>query len=561
MESSSEGYNLNIITTYQDKVVKDSTLILDFDKISTATILFEVENTFNNDPQFFDQLEWVVIENNIRVDEYDYTGGKKAELKLYKEQAGPHDAPSYINVQVIHPYQGIVDIIRIKLVATPSISEVTWVDPKSLKKIDTAIFNTFVGVEIGGEAIHGISLNVDVCLVDDDQIIDSFAVINDNTISQVELNKKWHTRHHYFFSVVKKIYVIISYLGHDGKQVLYNGKEQNNLLTIDGKKTSREAQVVPENLTNVTVGAEPYFTQRYEPCKYESISYTFAEEGSITIFDENSQSTDTPRRQSNIAVQVGAHKKPLVIEVSGHNENTKCSAVERGEEAHSKRIIDITEIPEKYISEYEGNKVSFTPYYPYKYLDDNQKLEDSKYLDFLWDFFVPPKSETIDIHIETCRYLKNLEVKIHPDVAWSAHFQLMLDPSQLEKKPNELQIADKKEMYFREIDNISLHKGIDNFIEKYRSEIEGMASFFVMPTIPPLGVFKSINEFIVSVILDYIKGLGSCMGLGVHAYYNETGESREIVSYTDRYPQVGNVIFGAIIVIKKYKRLRISITG
>ncbi|PKV49419.1 hypothetical protein ATE84_1443 [Aquimarina sp. MAR_2010_214] len=550
MKSSNKQHNFQVITTYQDQVVENNTLRLDFDTISSATIHLEITDAYiKNDPSLFEQIEWVIIENNIRVDEDDYTGGQKAELKLYKEQAGAHDAPSYIDIQVVHLYKGIVDTVRIELVATPRITEASWVDPDTLDTITETKFNTFVGIELNGEAIQGIPLTVDVCLEDNDQIIDHFTATKDRSLYNIELNKKWHARHHIFFSVVKKTYLIISYLGHDGTRVIYNGKEQNNLLTIDGKKISREPLVVPETLMNVTVGTDPYFTQRYEPCKYQTISYTFAEQPTVTIFEESDQSTDTPHRQPNIAVQVGAHKKPLVIEVSGHNEDTKCSAVERGEEAHSKRIINIEEIPEKYITQYEGNKVSFTPYYPYKYLDDNQKVKQSNYLDFLWDYFIPPNTTELSIPIETCRYAKNVAVEIAPDIAWAAHFQLMLDPSQLEKKPDALEIAHKKEMYFREIDAITLHKGIDNLIEKYRPEIEKISGFFILPYIPSVAPFSSIKEFIASVMLDYIKGLGSCMGIGIHTYYNEDGENREIISYTDRYPQIGNVIFSVIIAI------------
>lgn len=550
MKSSKTQHNFKIITIYQNQVVENNVLHLDFDKINSATIQLEIIDSYSkNDPSFYEQMEWVIIENNIRVDEDDYTGGQKAELKLYKEQAGAHDSPSYLDIQVVHPYEGTVDTVRIELVATPRITEASWVNPETLDTITETKFNTFVGILLDGEAIQGIPLTVDVCLEDTGQIIDYFTAIKDRSLYNVALDKKWHARHNIFFSVVKKTYIIVSYLGHDGKKVIYNGKEQNNLLTIDGKKISREPQVVPETLMNVTVGTDPYFTQRYEPCKYESISYTFAEQDSVIVFEEDSKPTDTPNRQPQIAVQVGAHKKPLVIEVSGHNEDTKCSAVERGEEAHSKRIINIEEVTEKYITNYEGNTVSFTPYFPYKYLDDKQKIKQSKYLDFLWDYFIPPDATELTIPIETCRYAKNLDVRIAPDIAWAAHFQLMLDPTQLEKKPDALEIAHKKEMYFREIDTISLHKGIDNLIEKYRPELEGIGVFFVMPTLPSVAPFSSFKEFIASVILDYIKGLGSCMGIGVHTYYNEDGDTREIVSYTDRYPQIGNVIFSVIIAI------------
>ncbi len=552
MNPSAALDNYKVITTYQNQVVENNVLHLDFDTISSATIYLEIIDTHTtNDSSFFEHIEWVLIENNIRVDKDDYTGGQKAELKLYKDQAGAHDAPSYIDVQVVHFYKGIVGTVRIELVATPKITEAAWVNPHNYKTITKAKFNTFVGVYLQGEALQGIPLTVEVCLEDNDQIIDQFTATKDNSFYYIELDGKLHTRHHILFNVIKKIYFIVSYTGKDKKQVIYNGKEQNNLLTIDGKEISKEPLVIPDTLMNVTVGIDPYFTQRYEPCKYQSISYTFAEQSPVTIFEESDEGTDTSYKTPHITVQVGAHKKPIVIEASGHKENTKCSAVERGEEAHSKRIINTEEIPEKYINQYKGNKVSFTPYFPYKYLDDQGVLPHNRYLNFLLEYFIPPKTEQLVIPVETCRYTKNINVAINPDIAWAVHFQLMLDPSQLEEKPDALEIAHKKEMYFREIDAITLHKGIDNLIEKYRPELENIGSFFIksLSSTPSLGPFKSFQDFIASMMVDYIKGLGSCMGIGIHAYYNEDGESREIVSYTDRYPQIGNVIFSATIAI------------
>ncbi len=544
-------HHFKIITTYQDQIVKDNILHLDFDKISTATIQLEITDVSNDadDPKVFEQMEWVIIENSMRVDEDDYTGGKKAELKLYKEQAGAHDAPSYLDIQVVHPYEGVVDTVHIELVATPRITEAAWVHSDTLENITETKFNTIVGIIIEGEAIQGVPLHVDIHLEDNDQIIDFFKATKGRSLYYTELDKKWHVRHNLLFSEIRKTYLVISYLGHNGEKVIYNGKEQNNLLTVNGKQTSREPLVIPDTLMNVTVGTDPYFTQRYEPCKYQSISYSFAEQAPVTIFEESDQGTHTPNRQPSISVQVGTHKKPLVIEVSGHNEDTKCNAVERGEEAHSKRIINIEEVPEKYISEYTGTKVSFTPYFPYNHLDDNAQIKRSKYLDFLQEYFIRPQPVALTIPVETCRYTKNVAVSIVPDIAWAVHFQLMLDPSQLEKKPDVLEIKDKKEMYFRGIDTITLHKGIDKLIEKYRPNIERIGSFFVLSTIPNVAPFSSIKEFVVSIVLDYIKGLGSCMGIGLHTYYNEDGQTREIASYTDRYPQIGNVIFGVTIAV------------
>ncbi|OWW24521.1 hypothetical protein B4Q04_14485 [Zobellia sp. OII3] len=552
MKASITQNNFKIITSYQNQVVANNKLHLDFDKIETAIIQLEIVASDNNDPSFFEDVEWVIIENNIRVDEHDYTGGQKAELTLSKEQAGPHDAPSFIKIEVLHPEIKITETVEISLAATPTITEVSWFDPRSYENISETVFNTFVGISITGEGITGIPLTVELCLRYNNEIIDGFKATKDINNYYTELKKEWHARKFLFFNEIRKVYLLISYVGRNGKQVIYNGKKENNFLTIDGVKFFKEAQTVSNELTTVTVGEELYFTQRYEPCKYKTISYTFADQDKVTIFDEDNQPTNTPYRQPNISIMVGAHKKPLVIEVSGHDENTKCSAVERGEEAHSKRIVNKEEVPEEHIISYEGSKLSFTPYFPYKYLDENQKIQKWNYLKFLGDYFIPPKADEIIIPVETCRYSKNIRVKIAPDVSWAAHFQIMLSPSQLEEKPEELQIASKKDMYFRGIDNIKLHRGIDELIEKYRPQIEDIGSHFMVPMtiVPNIGIFKSLNEFVVSLMLDYIKSIGSCMAVGFHTYYNEEdGGCREIVSYTERYPHIANMIFGLIIII------------
>ncbi|SDF00884.1 hypothetical protein [Cellulophaga baltica] len=547
MKASTAQNNFEIITSYQDQVVENNKLHLDFDKIENAIIQLELVVQHKVDSSFFEEVEWVIIENTIRVDESDYTGGRKAELTLSKEQAGAHDAPSFLEIQaVLHPEKKVLGKVEISLVASPTITEASWFETEKFQAINETIFNTIVGIDIAGEAITGITLVAEICLESTNEVITSFEAKKD--VYQYQ----WHAKNIILLNEERKVYLLISYIGRNGKRVIYNGKSQNNLLTINGNRKVKEPITAPNALTAVTVGTELYFTQRYEPCKYKTISYSFADQDSVTIFDEDSEPTNTPYRQPNIAILVGAHKKPLVIEVTGHDENTKCSAVERGKEAHSKRIINKDDVLEDHLISYEGNKLSFTPYFPYKYLDEYHRLKSSKYLEFLVDYFIPPKAEEITIPVETCRYSKNIGVKIAPDVSWSAHFQMMLSPSQLESVPEELQILDKKDMYFRGIHNIKLHKGIDELIEKYRPQIEDIGSYFMLPItmIPNLGVFKSINEFVISVILDYIKSLGSCMAVGVHAYYNEEdGDCREIVSYTERYPQIGNVIFGVIIVI------------
>ena len=536
-------HNFKIIVTYQDQVVEENGLRLDFDTMESATIQLEITDKYESDPTVFETMEWVIIENNIRVDEDDYTGGRNAELKLYKDKAGAHNAPSYVDIQIVHPTEGVVDTVRLELVATPTIEKADWVDLENYNNIVETKFNTFVGIHIDGEGIQGIPLTVDIHLFDDDQIIDHLTAQKDRSIHQVELKKKWHTKHHLFFSVVKKVYAVISYLGHEGTQVLYNGKEKGNLLTIDGKKTNREPQVISDTLMTVTIGSDPYFTQRYEPCKYETISYTFANESKVIFFDESQQTTATPYRQPNISIRVGAHKQPLVIEVEGHTPDSKCSAVERGEEAHTPRMINAEEIPEQYIDCYEGNKVSFTPYFPYDYLDDDQKIVKNRYLNFLADYFFPPESKAITIPVETCRYAKNVNVEIHPDIAWALHFRCALDSAQLEKKPDQLEIFDRKDMYFREIEDIKLHIGLNDLIDKYGHVVQkvlgGNIPSAIWPSIPDF----SPQSFIWGLIISYVRSLGACMGVGLHTYYNEEDkDTRQIVSYTEQYPWVVNTL-------------------
>ncbi|WP_108866889.1 hypothetical protein [Aquimarina aquimarini] len=544
-----QQYNVKIKTTYNDQVMADNTLRLDFDTMERTAIQFEIIEDDNTaiDSTFFEDIEWVIFENYIRVDQDDYTGGRKAEIHLYKDQAGAHDSPSYIEIQAIHPFQGVMDTVRLELVATPKITKTDWVDLETLQNCTETKFNTIVGIDLDGEGIYAIPLTIDVYLTENDQHIDSLTAHKDRSLHQIHLKKEWHTRHRIFFSVVKQVYFVVTYLGHDGIKTIYNGKQQGNLLTVDGMQIGSGPKMPDTGIMPVVVGTrEQYYTQRYEPCKYQSIAYTFADQPQVTIFEESDQPTDTPHRQPNITVQVGAHKKPLVIEVAGHTPQTKCSAVERGEQAHTPRIINTEEIPTKYIDTYEGNTLSFIPYFPYKYIDDQGLIPQNNYLNFLLEYFIPPETEQLVIPVETCRYTKNINVAINPDIAWAFHFRCALSSDQLEKKPDQLEVMDRKEMYFREIEDIKLHIGLNKLIEKHRNIIENIGSHFILTNLPSAGPIKVTKKFIMSLVVDYVKNIGACFGMGLHTYYNEENENtRQIASYTQRYPEITNLLISS----------------
>ncbi|MBL4745916.1 MAG: hypothetical protein JKY08_06085 [Flavobacteriaceae bacterium] len=541
---------MGIITKYDNNIIEDNSLNLDFRKMSSAIVHFEIALDNGITEEQCKDIQWVLYQNDKRVDDEDYTGGQKAELILYKDQAGAVDFPSTILIHALKPDDSIIDSVTINLFDESEITEAVWLSTKNYQEITEADFNETVELKVDGKGIFGINLNVEIFLSKDNHKLDSFILIKDRTIDRVKLKKEWNTEKSNCFFAKEEVYFVVSYNGEKGKTILFNGKEQGKLLVINGNCFTSPEPPATGLMTVMIRDNEQYFTQRHELCKYKTIKYKFGSQDEIILFDEKEQPVKNPYKQPSANIMVGAHKKPFKISVTGHEPKSKCSAVEKGDKAHTTRIIDTTEIDEANITTYDGANLEFTPYYPYKY-HSKTGVADTDYLNFLGDYFIPPVTTELTIPIETCRYRKNIRLKIIPDVAWALHFQLMLDPSQLENKPDELKIADKKDMYFREISEIKLHIGIKEMAEKYKETILKYMSYIsIVPSpIMVLPFNKDLNSFIFEMIYDYIYTIGNHMGIGLHGYYNEDGTTRKILDYTARYPQIGNVIFSSIILI------------
>ncbi|MCG8859946.1 hypothetical protein, partial [Tenacibaculum finnmarkense] len=478
-------------------------------------------------------IQWKIIYNGDKtVDENDYTGGKKAEIKIYKEHAGTKEKPATLIVQSY--YKGTVfSSVIIKLYATPEIVSAIW--SSGGYEATTVQNQQKVGVYIDGKGLSGQTLNVNIFDKEDPEtIIDSKSILK----TQSEAFTEWVARNS---SEEDKTFFLT--VNHKETE-LYRSKD----LMVVAHTKRRELPEIPVNLTPVTVYTEEYFTQKYEPCKYTKIEVTIGTEAPVTIFDETKPQAKINRDIFNKIIKGKSTKKlSEKITITLDSVTDECRNPEQDRESHGGSVFTFNKDRLNAKEVTPDKKLEILSLYNYEYLDDDLKFF-LKY--FIFSALIPEnilkgvliKAE-IDwkdypqehkIKIDTCRYNDKITLKIMPDVAWAFHFDYgNLNP--------------ENQLYYKDIKTIKKVKGLKEEIEIVQATVKRFEKF---TSFGPTGAF---TNGIKDMVFEIIKGMSLELTVGFQSYYdfdnNNNNTPLTIRDYTKDHPWIGKVYIAGVLTL------------
>ncbi|MBE7635094.1 hypothetical protein LNJ05_12105 [Tenacibaculum finnmarkense genomovar ulcerans] len=484
-------------------------------------------------------IQWKIIYNGDKtVDENDYTGGKKAEIKIYKEHAGTKEKPATLIVQSY--YKGTVfSSVIIKLYATPEIVSAIW--SSGGYEATTVQNQQKVAIYIDGKGLSGQTLNVNIFDKEDPgTIIDSKSILK----TQSEAFTEWVARNS---SEEDKTFFLT--VNHKETE-LYRSKD----LMVVAHTKRRELPEIPVNLTPVTVYTEEYFTQAYEPCKYTKIEVTIGAEAPITIFDEETPASSLSNTLQKL-ILCGSDTRTIKIELANLKTDECRLSLEGNEETHQSTIFDVTEL-DKFNIEYSPKEqikeqLEINLIYPYQHIDD------------LWEFLLqynhitlPLRTIPVSLPIETCRYSKHIAFSLLPDVSWAFHFQW---GNPREHLSEEAKCSLKQQYGATIVKNLQGNKVFyeENKVTLYDKglvkEIDAIINWIneLNPYVKSVIDILFGSEFVRDIMFNYIKGASLDFKVGLHAFYNydDEGKNPLSLSYTDEYPSVAKSIVGAAVAV------------
>lgn len=369
-----------------------------------------------------------------------------------------------------------------------------------------------------------------------------------------------------------KLYFIISY----DDLMLFDGDKRKKYLDVFFDFYQQEKPVT--NLSPVTIYDEKYFTQKYEPCKYEKVFYKYGSDSEVKLFDEKEPTQkDQDGKLANRKFLVSAIAPPKdsknIRELSIRLENVNTKECQYTEDSikqtyfseddardrktqHKGRVIDTrvldgTQMKIQVIKEDE--KVSIYPSFNYQY-------DENKSLDFLTHYFLfssmmsntDPAYSTLKavlmdweikskdliqyyrIPIETCRYRKSLYLKTFADVAWGFH-ALFDDPY-------------IPEYYlFGQQKTIKTVKGLNEELDWIKNSpiADRISATIISPVIG--------TAFIRNFVLDIIKDMADRYEFGFTAYYDfdkEGKKNSKQIDYAEKYPAAFKALIAGVVTLE-----------
>ena len=301
-----------IVTKYESKNHDgNGYLHLDFDKIGKEKIYLEME--VMGVPANTETL-WEVVSNGEKLDINDLTKGKKAEFIVLKSYAGSTKSPHIFTIEVKDISLNLLAKLDISVFAKPKITKAYWGD-SSEKPIYNASVNHRFTAYMKGFGLYNIPLTIrfflqsiknnedleltdfkkDMRMITDYDLADFLVdneTLNDNRLfflraapqilfDYVTNNKLAITGDIKEMVVAKAFFTISCY-----DQILFHGKNENELLDVVFNMSSFIVPEQVESLSPATVFDEQYFTQKYEPCRYERVYFKNGDLPEIKIFDE-----------------------------------------------------------------------------------------------------------------------------------------------------------------------------------------------------------------------------------------------------------------------------------
>lgn len=327
------------------------------------------------------------------------------------------------------------------------------------------------------------------------------------------------------------------------------------------KKKGANFSIVPVAgiISEVVIKEEEFFTQRYESCKYESITMEVPNGETIVLFDEKNSDKRKINPDRSWFYFLGQNEdKPLVIKaVNLKIKECKYQTIS-SEDSNSNQIshqnpFDVASLEEdKMKYSLEDNKLVLFLNYPYTYeqlgvkkiLKNSNVLGTQDYVDFFINYNpLSVKSVESSFSINTCRYHMKPTFSIVPDINWVIHVMLFA--------PDNNHLSDrfeKSKLYYRNYSELNFESNsietIKSFIDDYSNfilKIWGLVDveqFFYIKGIK--NVLQALQEMLSNVITDYLKSMISDFKIGMHACYdyNSQGKPTSIIDYGKQFDYI-----------------------
>ncbi|WP_282631116.1 hypothetical protein [Empedobacter sedimenti] len=589
-----------IFTTYNNITTDNKRIVINFDLISADKIYIEFAlNTQNKN------IIWEIYEDNIQNDRNDLTKGSKAELIVLKSYSGSPQYPNVFNIIAKSDKGDIIAFVDLVLIATPKINEGKWVDNNE-KEIYNTSFNHQFTVSYKGYGIYNNNLSLKLYLLNptggEDENIEEritkmvslydletfyldFDLLKDSKMfvakSQVLLFRENIDRLLKIQSTVSgeryKVGSIYFTLSHDG-HIIYNGKLQKKFLEVNFSLIDIQMNEIEEISINPVVVSdiEQYFTQKYEPCKYEKITYQLGSNKPIELFNEKKPTTKSkdkeylnnklqlaiiapPKNSKNIQRLNIKLDKVSTKECNYEQENKKLinfssEELENKAQPHKGQVIILDRLKEANIKADIIKVDEEANIYPsFNYLYNKNSAWDFLLYYFLFSSMINERDATIlnrgdlmdweieskgliqlfRIPLNTCRYSKLIKLKLYADVAWATH--IFYDD------PNE-----KKFYMDHEVKESDMRKGLDSYLDALMNST--LLTSFNMPVGNPF-----YNNMIRYFIIELIKDMANKYEIGFSAFYDFDNEGKtpaQEIHYAKQYALLFDALIAGVVTLE-----------
>ena len=550
--------NATIITTFNGHTTSSKTLDIDFDALTGGNIHLTMQIEGEKIKPRKTIVYWEIESHGKPLDTGDLTMGQTAELIIQKEYAGSREKPHIFTITAKDVERTPLAVLQLKVFATPQITNAMWYKPtdrnkSGYQKIYEASVSDIVDIHIEGKGMYYIPLMFEIYREygdREDELLhqESFSLENlfndlnykvNIGIFRKELSFYLTILNTTVFSIQHRL-AMVGKLGHqvldklyftikDGHKLLYNGKTEPLEIYFDMESVMKTFANVkpPQNITPVVVYKEEYFTQSYEPCKYEKINFVYGEQSGLVFDEKKSTEVRYPKHEISIIAGKDPNAQKLEIQLSAvdtkecqYNDFNKKYIRYKNEEErkekeakhhdHKNNTFGTDGLYNIGIFEFEKteSKLSFVPKYPY--VEDN-------YLTFLSQFLFNG-AEKVEIPINTCRYQKILHLNIYPDALWTAHLKYGYEGD-----------------YFYKGESLPLVAGIKELWEEARPYV--MALSAALP-----GSFAG-TEF----LMKYLVQEAETIFLGLHAQYNNKSKT---LDYTNNYHRTTQFIIYEMVALQ-----------
>lgn len=573
-------------------------IVVNFDTIREDSLHLEMELI---ESPAASKAIWEIFSNGHQLDAGDLTKGNKAELIVLKSYAGSHESPHLFTVSAKDEHGNVLASIQLTVVAKPRITEAKWWNSQEDREAYEVGINNNSTAYIKGIGLYGHPLKIDVYFKRSDGaskilFTSIFTITELYSLTGFYLSHEEFLKNKSFYASLLPILLAnmatdtLSFIGkvkHKSLGKLYFIISYDNLLLFDGDKKKKYLDVFLDlsqwekpitNISPVTVYDEEYFTQKYEPCKYERVFYKYGSSPEVKLFDEKEPTRKDQNGQfRNMKFLVSAIAPPKdsknIRELSIRLENVNTKECQHTEEntkqtffsehdvrdrkaPHKGRVIDTQALEDTQIKVQvvkEDERVKIYPSFNYQY-------DEKTSWDFLKNYFLfssmmsdtDPSYATLKnvlmdweinskdliqyyrIPVETCRYHKSLYLKTFADVAWGFH-ALFDDPY-------------IPEYYlFGQQKTIKTVKGLSEELDWIKnSPIADRISATILS--PVIG-----TAFIRNFILDIIKDMADRYEFGFTAYYDfdkEGKKNSKQIDYAETHPGAFKALIAGVVTLE-----------